>query len=136
MDKNFLSNDFTDNIDLTKIDKNIKLCKIIIILGSIYSILEIGRWLKLFLANKGFYLQNDKFHYVLQFIFGTIPVVTLIIISWICYLKASRILKISIQENNYILFNKAYGLINTTSTLSVIGNVISLTGIIISIILE
>ena len=133
MDKDLLGNDFTEKIDISRIDKSITLSKIVILIGTIYSILEIGRWLRLFLLNKAIFLKSDNFYYVLLFVFATIPITVMFFLSWIWYLNANRLIKHSIQNNDYALFNKAYTIINKSTTLSIIGTSISLLSLLISI---
>lgn len=136
MEKNLLSNDFTENIDIGRIDRSIGLSKIVIILGTIYSIMEIGRWLRLFTLNKSVYFTSENFYYVLLFIFATIPIAILFFVSWVWYLKATHLIKHSIQNNDYTLFNKAYRIINKSTTLTIIGTSISLLSMLISLVIE
>jgi hypothetical protein len=136
MDKDLLSNDFTRNIDISKIDKNLLMVKVVIVIGSVYSILEIWRWVKLFLANMSFYLAPANFHYILLFVFTSIPLTILFIACWFSYLKANRLMKLSILNNDSEVFNKAYGYINRSCMLSIIATCISLLSMLVSLFVE
>ena len=126
MDKDLLSNDFTRNIDLTKIDKNIAMIKVVLVTGILYYVAQICIWLKLFLSNLSFYLAPANFHYIILFTLVIIPLAILLIVSWFWYLKASRLMKLSIETNDAAVFNKAYSYLNRSSVLSIIGSCLSL----------
>jgi len=136
MDKDLLGNDFTRNIDLSKIDKNLLMVKVVLILGNLYTIGEIWRELKLFLTDRSLYLAPANFYYFLLFILVTIPLAILFIISWFWYFKANRLMKLSIENHDAAIFNKAYAYINKSTVLSIVSSSLSLLSMLVSLALE
>jgi hypothetical protein len=128
MNEDLLSNDFSKNVDLEKIKNNINLIKAVLIIGSITSAVILLRWMAMFsnnLFSNNVLTSNMKIYYVVSFC-SSLSYTILFIFSWTNYLKANKLIKASFVENNADTFNKAYSLINITTTLTIVGYCITL----------
>jgi hypothetical protein len=126
MKEDLLKEDFTENVDIKKIDKSILLSKIVLLMNSLYYLLELFGWLKYFIVG----IPNDEVknqsHNQIVFWFIVIPLAITFYISWIWFIKGNRLLKDSIQNNEYRNFNLGYDFINKSTIASLISTFISL----------
>ncbi|MBP6431212.1 MAG: hypothetical protein KA319_05555 [Ferruginibacter sp.] len=126
MNSDLITNDFTENIDIRKIDKSILLSKIVLLLNSLYYLIELFVWLKYLIVNNP--NDNAKNYNHNQLIFGLIfiPLAITFYISWFWFIKGNKSFKHSIQNNDYKSFDKGYDLINKSTIASIIGSFVNL----------
>jgi hypothetical protein len=136
MSEDLISDNFVENIDRAIIKRNILLSKTALILGSLYTLINILSW----------YSELLKLHTLpkgrLLFFFYTIaPVVEVILFSisiygYLVILKANKLIEASIEKTEADLFNYGYKYFCRASILSITIIIVSISMVFIRFVLQ
>jgi hypothetical protein len=133
MKEDLLHDDFSKNVDLEKIGKNIKNIYIMTTIGSIYCILDIIRWLKTYYSASLSVATTQNFTTFIVFNTSfSILMFALVFTSWIYYLKGNILLKKSFELDDSQIFNQAYKIISRTTVILIVANIMNLISLIAS----
>jgi hypothetical protein len=121
MNEDLLSAAFSNNIDKKLIQRYISMLFVVIILFSVFTLLNFTDW---YLTIKKVAPIREtlltKFHYKIQPVLVVIEA-AIAAIALINYLKAQKLILLSFENENAELFNKGYRLMNDAIILNIAG---------------
>jgi hypothetical protein len=136
MSEDFISNNFAENINKQIIRRNIKLLLFILILFSLYIVLDFAEWFPFIYKASSFPDTNLNFYnYKIR------PLIVLMclplnIAVWFFYLKGHKLILQSFEKDNADIFNKGYSFLFKVSILNIIGYSIFILSSIIRFVLK
>lgn len=109
MDNNLITENFTDNIDISIISKTLTFVKFILWGIMAYSILQGIYWILLIRQGERSYFKTDIAYYFYQVIpFIQLFVLAISILTWYFILKAHKLILFGISNNDATSFNRGY----------------------------
>jgi hypothetical protein len=121
MQDNLISNSFADNVNKQLIKRNIRLLLVILILFSIYTLLNLADWYLFLQEVKPTRQTANTFYSHTISPWVTLVSAVLGFFVWDFYLKGHRLILLSFENDNPELFNEGYSLLNKATNVNIAG---------------
>jgi hypothetical protein len=124
MNENMLSNNFTENINVNMIKRNIQLLRTVMLLFCSYTVLNFIDWyVVISQANPVRHTAYALYLYKIRPIIVVIDA-AIIYFIWSNYIQGHKLILLSFENDNPDFFNKGYSLLCRAVTLNIAGYIL------------